>query len=252
MGTACPGDVRHKSHDTSTRWLLPWGGSLLLHLLLAIGVMLLLDRPREVVWVDLLATQPVKIRDRSVEPSPPIAAGMPVTAAARRAANRVASTGQAATDKPVTSRPMSAATPTTTTRNFEPAESAIHSRPDTPAPAAPSPTAAASANLALPASTAPGERYHREQFAYIRERVMQRLVYPPMARRQGWQGEVRVAFVIRADGGVEELRVVSSSGHLLLDSRALRAVESAAPFPHPPAPAAITLPVVFSLAASQP
>jgi protein TonB len=92
------------------------------------------------------------------------------------------------------------------------------------------------------------QRYVREQFAYIRERVMERLVYPPFARRQGWSGEVRVGFIVQSDGAIEELRVVASSGRSLLDQQALRAVQAAAPFPPPPAPAMIVLPVLFAIA----
>jgi hypothetical protein len=34
------------------------------------------------------------------------------------------------------------------------------------------------------------QRYLREQLSFIRERVMARLVYPPLARRQRWSGDV--------------------------------------------------------------
>jgi protein TonB len=102
-----------------------------------------------------------------------------------------------------------------------------------------------------PATETAGQRYLREQFAYIRERVMARLTYPPLARRQGWSGVVRVEFTIRDDGTIEDLRIVTSSGRSLLDRQALRAVQAAAPFPPPPAPAIIDLPVHFAIEAPQ-
>jgi protein TonB len=98
-----------------------------------------------------------------------------------------------------------------------------------------------------PATETAGQRYLREQFAYIRERVMARLTYPPLARRQGWGGVVRVEFTIRDDGTIEDLRIATSSGRSLLDRQALRAVQAAAPFPPPPAPASIDLPVHFAI-----
>lgn len=99
------------------------------------------------------------------------------------------------------------------------------------------------------ATEAVEHRYVREQFAYIRERVMERLIYPSLARRQGWKGEVKVGFTVRADGTIEGLQVVTSSGRSLLDQQALRAVQAAAPFPAPPAPAKIVLPVLFAIEA---
>jgi protein TonB len=70
-----------------------------------------------------------------------------------------------------------------------------------------------------------------------------------MARRQGWSGEVEVGFTIRADGTIEHLRVIASSGRALLDRQALLAVQAAVPFAAPPAPAAIVLPIRFALTA---
>ncbi|MCM2265734.1 MAG: TonB family protein [Desulfuromonadales bacterium] len=104
--------------------------------------------------------------------------------------------------------------------------------------------------LPAPAETVE-QRYLREQFAYIRERVMERLIYPPLARRQGLTGQVRVEFTICADGSIEGLRIAAGSGRALLDQQAVRAVQAAAPFPPPPAPAMITLPVLFTVESSQ-
>ncbi len=100
------------------------------------------------------------------------------------------------------------------------------------------------------ASTSPATAqadYLAANFAYIRDRVLQRLNYPAVARRNGWEGETRVAFLIRADGQIEHLRVEQSSGQALLDRQALAAVERAAPFPPPPVAAELILPVAFQL-----
>ncbi|GAB6082461.1 hypothetical protein JCM30471_34990 [Desulfuromonas carbonis] len=89
--------------------------------------------------------------------------------------------------------------------------------------------------------------YLAANFAYIRDRVLQRLNYPAVARRNGWEGETRVAFLIRADGQIEHLRIEQSSGRPLLDRQALAAVDRAAPFPPPPVAAELILPVAFQL-----
>jgi protein TonB len=64
----------------------------------------------------------------------------------------------------------------------------------------------------------------------IRSRIGRALLYPPLARRRGWQGRVIVGFTLGRDGGVRDIRVVRSSGFDVLDQSALSAVLSAAPF----------------------
>lgn len=112
------------------------------------------------------------------------------------------------------------------------------------------PPATDAAVAAVP-STGPTEaveqRYLREQFTYIRDRVMARLVYPSLARRQGWTGQVKVGFTVCVDGTIEDLQIVAGSGRMLLDQQALRAVQAAAPFPPPPVRASIILPVLFAV-----
>lgn len=113
------------------------------------------------------------------------------------------------------------------------------------APALPTTGGLAAAELSSGPTETVEQRYLREQFAYIRERVRERLIYPPLARRQGWTGQVRVEFTICADGSIEGLKISASSGRALLDQQAMRAVRAAAPFPAPPAPAIVNLPVLF-------
>ena len=81
----------------------------------------------------------------------------------------------------------------------------------------------------------------------IRERIARLLVYPPAARQRGWQGKVVVSFVLLRDGGVRNVRVVTSSGFGSLDRSAVAAVQAAAPFPAPGEDVEITTPVLFRL-----
>lgn len=89
--------------------------------------------------------------------------------------------------------------------------------------------------------------YLKEHFLYIRERITKNIVYPPMARRMGWHGQVRIAFVVCEDGGVRDVRVVDSSGFGMLDRDAVDTVKNVAPFPRPPVKAEIRLAISYRL-----
>jgi protein TonB len=72
---------------------------------------------------------------------------------------------------------------------------------------------------------------------YARARVEARLLadlqryfeYPPLARRQGWQGIVWLAFVVQSDGALERIHVARSSGYDLLDRSAIAALRRVEP-----------------------
>ncbi len=56
------------------------------------------------------------------------------------------------------------------------------------------------------------------------------LNYPDEAKKRRLYGNLRLHVAIRADGSVDEIRVLKSSGHKLLDDTAIRIVKLAAPF----------------------
>ena len=59
--------------------------------------------------------------------------------------------------------------------------------------------------------------------------------YPEASLRYGIYGSLRLLVVIRYDGTLEDIRVLSSSGHTVLDDAAVKIVRMAAPFsPFPP------------------
>ncbi|NLN59221.1 MAG: energy transducer TonB [Deltaproteobacteria bacterium] len=91
------------------------------------------------------------------------------------------------------------------------------------------------------------ERYLREHFLYIRDRILARIVYPNLARRMGWHGRVLTSFVIHVDGTVSDVRIVSSSGFKVLDQNAVSTIRDVAPFPKPPIMAKIIIPVTYRL-----
>jgi len=73
------------------------------------------------------------------------------------------------------------------------------------------------------------------------------LQYPDYARRAKLTGTARFAFVIKQDGTIESLRLEESSGHPELDEAAEKAIKRSAPFPNPPAPALLIIPIEFRL-----
>ena len=91
------------------------------------------------------------------------------------------------------------------------------------------------------------EAYRRANFAAIRNAILANLHYPMIARRQGWCGKVDVAFLIKPDGHISELRIEKSSGYAVLDEQALEAIRRSAPFTPPRIAALLVMPVTFQL-----
>jgi len=90
-------------------------------------------------------------------------------------------------------------------------------------------------------------KYLNEHFAYIRNKILSNVSYPDPARRKGWQGKVLLSFVITADGSVRALKVIKSSGFILLDKNAIETVRDTAPFPRPPDEAQLVIPITYHL-----
>jgi periplasmic protein TonB len=65
--------------------------------------------------------------------------------------------------------------------------------------------------------------------------------YPEASIRYGLYGELRMLVIIRSDGSLEDIQVLSSSGYAVLDEAAIKIVRMAAPYsPFPPALKATT------------
>lgn len=71
--------------------------------------------------------------------------------------------------------------------------------------------------------------WYRDEWRKKVERIGN-LNYPDEARRQRIYGSLRMLVVIDRNGTVQELRVLESSGHTVLDEAAMRIVRLAAPF----------------------
>jgi len=68
----------------------------------------------------------------------------------------------------------------------------------------------------------------------VRLKIERHKEYPPTARTRQIEGSVTIQFVITPDGAVRAAEIAKTSRHIVLDKAALRAVETAAPFPKPP------------------
>lgn len=71
--------------------------------------------------------------------------------------------------------------------------------------------------------------WYRDEWRKKVERVGN-LNYPEEARRQRIHGSLRMLVVVDRNGSVQELRVLESSGHTVLDEAAMRIVRLSAPF----------------------
>lgn len=167
--------------------------------------------------------------------------------------------------KPVQSRPETKVAPEHKTS--EPAEASVPMPAPFPAPPESGYVPAQGVEQAAQPSAAPAEqgwsavsgsrsmanaeeqkiRYLKEHFAFIRDRIMRNITYPRIARRMGWSGKVTVAFLVHDSGLVEDIRVVESSGHEVLDQNAIEAVRKSCPLPKPPVAAQLVVPVVYRI-----
>lgn len=88
--------------------------------------------------------------------------------------------------------------------------------------------------------------------AHVQAAMSRHFSYPLLARRKGWQGEVLLSFRVTVDGKIDEVRVVRSSGHKLLDEAARTSLARVGNLPdypmHGGAPRHLQIPVIFRLA----
>jgi TonB family protein len=76
-------------------------------------------------------------------------------------------------------------------------------------------------------------------FTKMRKSIELAWEYPLRAARKGWQGKVKLSFVIYENGYITNIKVLKSSGYNLLDKAVVKAIEIASPFPPLPKSLAI-------------
>lgn len=93
----------------------------------------------------------------------------------------------------------------------------------------------------------PEKQYLKEHFLYIKNSIQNKISYPRMARKMGWQGKVIISFIVCKDGSVKDIQIIESSGFKALDKNAMEVIRKVAPFPKPPVAAEIIIPVIYKL-----
>jgi protein TonB len=83
--------------------------------------------------------------------------------------------------------------------------------------------------------------------AQARDALKGHFRYPPVAVRRGWEGEVRLAFRVTAEGEIRDIEVARGSGHRMLDDAAREALQRVARLKAPGHDVKLELPVHFRL-----
>ena len=92
----------------------------------------------------------------------------------------------------------------------------------------------------------------RQYCGEVKRKIEKEKKYPRLAERNGYEGKVEIKFKILADGQVENVEIVNSSGYDVLDNEAVRAIRAAAPYSLIPEALAqtylwIKVPLVFAI-----
>jgi periplasmic protein TonB len=223
------------------------GASLLLHLFVGAAMIVALSGPPKAPppAIDLTLLPPAGIAPRPVPPTfiaavKPSRTLVPGTAALPEPNALPAS--QPVGNPPDVTAPAGPSDPAV--KNSAPASGPPHAFPAAPVPTGQGPPVKAAAGSPTGIS---GAGPPAADFAWIRDAIQHAIAYPATARRNGWEGEVVVAFQILSDGSVRDVRVVQGSGHAALDRGAIEAVRNASPFHRSPVEAEVITPVVYRL-----
>jgi len=100
-----------------------------------------------------------------------------------------------------------------------------------------------------PGGGGPGPLDLGDLLARIRQRIEAVKRYPEAARRGSIQGTVNVRFRVRADGQLERVELVRSSGSRVLDEASLETIRRAAPFP--PVRGWVQVPLAYTLSEAE-
>jgi protein TonB len=97
-----------------------------------------------------------------------------------------------------------------------------------------------------------GQNIFAGYLAIIRAMLERNKEYPLWARKNNWEGTVRLHFVVSRDGTIEDINVIGSSGFSILDKAAERTVRRIGKFPSIPKELtmgrlSLDVPLVFKL-----
>ncbi len=131
---------------------------------------------------------------------------------------------QASLQQTTASKPVNTIDAENTSHRSSTAALAVTAEPGQ-APAGP-----AEATTASSAPSGEAERLNHLQ-TLLRGALDRQFVYPPLARRHGWQGKVELTAEFGADGRLQNMRVLRSSGYSILDQDALATLARIGEFP---------------------
>jgi TonB family protein len=108
----------------------------------------------------------------------------------------------------------------------------------------------------MPRLLTPEQQLRQEVSGYaaeIRSSILRDQRYPAEALANAWEGTTQIALVIGVDGRLKAVRMVTSSGHAVLDAEAITKARAATALPSPPRflrgrEFTVSLPVVFRMA----
>jgi periplasmic protein TonB len=199
---------------------------------LALHALLLLALPDLVDTARRAASIPPQIIARLMEPepAPPVPVPAPPVQPAPPAPPEKKKAPAAKKPAPVISTPQPAPTP-----SAPPMADPVPA-PSTPPLAAIDPKPAASPPAPAPQPAQPPESLSRDQYRLqLIDEARRHKRYPPLARENNWQGDVRVDIAIAANGR-PTVTLKGSSGYEVLDRQALEMFAQAArSVPVPPA-----------------
>lgn len=91
------------------------------------------------------------------------------------------------------------------------------------------------------------ETYKKLNLSEIRKLIQESLVYPPTARKMGWEGKVSVEVVLTPEG-CEGVSLKEKTGYEILDKNALETVKKlCSKFPKPQKKVVLLIPIVYKL-----
>lgn len=76
------------------------------------------------------------------------------------------------------------------------------------------------------AADASENRIRNQLLGQLQTQLSHHLIYPPLARRRGWEGTVLLGLHIESNGQLEKIYVERSSGYAVLDNSALNALRA--------------------------
>lgn len=191
----------------------------LLHVALLLGVDLPTPSATSMptVAITLVPSAPEATPQTSASAEPPVPAAKLLPPAEQIVASSSA---------PVVAAKPPASTPQTPTPSNALAGQNAHSLAQAVAKAA-----AANAPLRLTPDTKPNVDFAYYLDAWRREvEHIGQLNYPPEARAKGLAGTLRLRVTIAADGTLQDVQLLQTSGHAVLDAAAVRIVRLAAPY----------------------